>query len=236
MYSFIIPAHNEEKLLPRTLRAIHDAAKVLAGPYEIIVANDASTDTTEQVALQHGARVVNVDHRQISKTRNSGAAEAQGDIFVFVDADTFVNDALLKSMHNRLQNGIVGGGAVVALGGNLPLYGRVFGPIFTFIYSRAGFAAGCFIFCKRDAFQAINGFDETLFAGEELEFTRQMRRQGKFKILREPVVTSGRKLRTHTARELASTVFGFMLQGPKALKSRDKLDMWYGERREDTEV
>jgi glycosyltransferase involved in cell wall biosynthesis len=43
MISFIVPAHNEQACLPRTLRAIHDSARVVGQPYEIIVVDDAST-------------------------------------------------------------------------------------------------------------------------------------------------------------------------------------------------
>lgn len=236
MYSFIIPAHNEERLLGRTLESIHDAVKALGEPYEIIVANDASRDATEHVAEQHEARVVNIDNRQISKTRNCGAAVATGDVFVFVDADTTVDESLLKSMHTQLQAGVVGGGAVVVLDGKLPLYARIFGPIFTFTYSRAGLAAGCYIFSTREAFLAVGGFDESLFASEEIEFSRKMRRFGKFPILREPVTTSSRKLRTHTVWELAKTLIDLIRRGPKVLKSREGLEMWYGPRREDSEA
>ena len=71
MISFIVPAHNEESCLPRTLQAIHDAARVTGQPYEIIVVDDASTDATAEVARQHNATVVPVNHRQIAATRNA---------------------------------------------------------------------------------------------------------------------------------------------------------------------
>src|SRR5205807_5555429 len=48
-----------------------------AVPSEVIVADDSSTDRTAEIARQHGARVVSVQHRQISATRNAGAHAAQ---------------------------------------------------------------------------------------------------------------------------------------------------------------
>ena len=48
--SFILPAHNEEALLGRTLSALHESARALGEPYEAIVANDASTDRTGEIA------------------------------------------------------------------------------------------------------------------------------------------------------------------------------------------
>jgi glycosyltransferase involved in cell wall biosynthesis len=65
-------------LLGATLEALHSAGKALNEPYELIVADDASTDRTTVVAEYHGARVIRVAHRQIAATRNSGARAAMG--------------------------------------------------------------------------------------------------------------------------------------------------------------
>jgi glycosyltransferase involved in cell wall biosynthesis len=73
MLSFIVPAHNEETCLSRTLPVIHQSARATGQPYEILVVVDASTDATPAIARQHIARVVRVNHRQIAATRNSGA-------------------------------------------------------------------------------------------------------------------------------------------------------------------
>src|SRR4051812_1771887 len=91
MISFIVPAYNEEKYLGATLDSIHAAARAIGEPYEIVVADDASTDGTAALAESAAARVVHVSHRQISKTRNSGARAATGDVLIFVDADTRVD-------------------------------------------------------------------------------------------------------------------------------------------------
>src|SRR5438128_2098443 len=94
--SFIIPAYNEEALLGQTLSAVHESARTLGEPYEIITVNDASTDRTGEIALEHGARVVAVKCRQIAATRNAGARAAAGDILFFVDADTVVSEPVLR--------------------------------------------------------------------------------------------------------------------------------------------
>lgn len=236
MLSFIIPAHNEAPLLPRTLDAIHVSAKAVGQPYEIIVADDASTDATAEVAESHGAQVVRVDHRQISKTRNSGAAEAKGDVFIFVDADTCINVAVLRGVVSSIETGSVGGGAAIEFDGRVPLYGRVLRIPFQFLFQRVcRYAFGCFVFCTREAFEAIGGFDEDLFASEEIAVSKALRREGKFVLLREPVVTSGRKLRTHSFGEALKILFGFMIGGAKSMKSRDRLGLWYDPRREDVE-
>src|SRR5882724_9205202 len=91
MISFIVPAHNEQACLGRTLDAIHKAARAVGQPYEIIVVDDASTDATAEIAAQNNARVVSVNHRQIAATRNAGARIAHGDQLLFVDADTTIH-------------------------------------------------------------------------------------------------------------------------------------------------
>jgi glycosyltransferase involved in cell wall biosynthesis len=237
MLSFIIPAHNEEQLLSRTIGSIHTSAAESGEPYEIIVADDASTDATAEIARQHGARIVQVDHRQISKTRNSGAAEATGDILIFVDADTTINSEVLQAVLKKILAGAVGGGAAITFDGKLPLYGRLLNAPFQFLFQRVSrLAYGCFIFCTRQAFEATGGFDEELFASEEINFSMALRREGKFVLLREPVMTSGRKLRTYSFWEALGLLLSFMIGGPSSMKSRDKLDLWYGPRREDVQA
>src|SRR5688572_3041590 len=50
MLSFVVPAHNEQACLGRTVRAIHAAARATGRAYEVIVVDDASTDATAEVA------------------------------------------------------------------------------------------------------------------------------------------------------------------------------------------
>src|SRR5262245_10787235 len=110
MISFIIPAYNEEFLLDQTLRAVNDAAGALGGRFEVMVADDASTDRTASIALEHGARVVPGGHRQIAATRNAGARAASGEMLLFVDADTTVNAAAVRAAIGAMRKGAVGGG------------------------------------------------------------------------------------------------------------------------------
>src|SRR5262245_31989116 len=117
MISFIVPAYNEELLLGRTLTAVNAAARALGEPFEIVVADDASTDRTAAVAAEHGARVVSVRHRQIAATRNAGARAAQGALFLFVDADTVVTEAAVAAAVEAMRRGAVGGGCAIRFDG-----------------------------------------------------------------------------------------------------------------------
>lgn len=231
--SFIIPAYNEELLLPRTLSALREAARATGEPYEIVVANDDSSDRTAQVAIEGGARVVSVANRQIAATRNSGARAAGGEIFVFVDADTVVNPAVVQAALQSIREGAVGGGCGLRFDGQLPLWGRLMLAAFLPLYRLARLASGSFLFCTRSAFEAVGGFDEGLFAAEEAVLSRALRRQGRFVVLRETVLTSGRKLRAYSGWEVFCLFGRLALSGRRALGNRRGLEIWYGARRPD---
>ena len=233
MISFIVPAYNEERLLSATLEALHAAGRALDERYELVVVDDASTDQTALIAQRHGALLVSVVHRQIAATRNSGARAATGELFIFVDADTIVNEAVVRGAVVALRDGAVGGGAAVAFDGSVPLYARLLMPVFVRVFRVARLAAGCFLFCTRSAFVAVGGFDETFYGAEELVMSRALKRYGKFVVLRQAVTTSGRKLRTHSVREVLMVMGRLALRGSKAVKQREGMELWYAERRED---
>ena len=233
MISFIVPAYNEERLLGATLDALRAAARAAGEPYELIVVDDASTDRTAVIAEHHGATLVSVAHRQIAATRNSGARKANGDLLIFVDADTIVNEVVVRSAVEALRGGAAGGGAGVEFDGTVPLYARLLLPVLVWSFRSAGLAAGCFLFCTRNAFVATGGFDEAFYGAEELVMSRALKRHGRFVVLRQAVITSGRKLRTHSVREMLAIVARLALRGPGAVKQRQGMDLWYAERRED---
>jgi cellulose synthase/poly-beta-1,6-N-acetylglucosamine synthase-like glycosyltransferase len=232
--SFIVPAHNEQQLLGRTLAALHAAAREVEVAYEVVVVSDSSTDDTAAIARAHGARVIEVAHRQIAATRNAGARAALGARLIFVDADTVVPAETLRATLAAWRSGVVAGGASVHLDGRLPLAARLSLPPFRLAMRLARLAAGCYVFCTREAFDGAGGFDTRLFAGEELAFSRSLWSQGPVRVLREPVYSSGRKLRTHSSWEITQ-LFLNSLRGPGLVRSRRHLALWYGERREDPE-
>ena len=86
-YSVVVPAYDEEALLPSTLESIRAALAAVPWPGEIVVGDDNSKDRTAEVARAAGARVVFEPHHQIARARNAGARGAAGEWLVFVDAD-----------------------------------------------------------------------------------------------------------------------------------------------------
>ncbi|MDB6023162.1 MAG: hypothetical protein JWQ04_3019 [Pedosphaera sp.] len=232
MISFIIPAHNEEAVIARTLQAIHDTARVVGQPYEIIVVNDASMDATAEIARQHHATVLTVNHRQIAATRNSGGRAAHGERLFFVDADTTVNSRAVASALRHLDKGAAGGGAPTVFDGVLPLYARLL-ILFSLPFLKLiGFTGGAFMFCTREAFIATGGFNERLFCGEEGLFIVALKREGPFVVLWKPVLTSGRRFRTMSGLQVLATVARVSVSPFKMLTRRDSVKkIWYDSNR-----
>ncbi len=232
MISFIVPAYNEELELPSTITAVRDGVQSVNQDHEIIVVDDASSDATAEIAREGGAQVVSIKRRHIAASRNAGARAACGDILFFVDADTRINAKHIIGAIAALDAGYAGGSARIEAHGAVPLWGRIFMRAFCMVYFASNLGAGAFLFTTRKNFDAIGGFDEKLFIGEEIYFSLALKKLGRFKILREPIVTSGRKLRMYSAGQILSRSLAIIIRGTRAAHSRDRLDLWYDGKRE----
>jgi glycosyltransferase involved in cell wall biosynthesis len=232
MISFIVPAHNEEAWVGRCVSAIETARIAVGEASEIIVVDDSSTDATAAVAAEHGARVIRVEHRHISAARNAGAREARGDFLFFVDADTLINAGVVQEGLRSLRAGAVGGGCLPNFEGHLPLWWRVAYPLFVLGVRILCQPGGACLFCTRRAFEAIGGFSEVHYAAEDALFSTALKRQGRFVLIKERVVTSGRNLRAHSFWSIARILIRLALRGPNGFRDRRGLDMWYQPLRE----
>ena len=231
-YSIVVPAYNEESLLPETLRRLREAMAEVPFRGEIVVADNNSTDRTADVARAAGARVVFEPVNQISRARNAGARVAAGDCFIFVDADTHVAPGLLREAVERLASGTVcGGGSTVVVDGRHSSLARGIGYWNTFS-RRMRLAAGSFVFARRDAFEAVGGFSEKVYASEEIWFSRAVKRWGRtrgmdFVILdAHPVLTSGRKADWYPPFVLFGAMVALVLF-PFLIRSRTLCWLWY---------
>lgn len=227
MISFIVPAYNEEALLGRTLASIHAAARGVGVEYELIVVNDGSTDRTPEIAVGHGAKVVSVRLRHIAAVRNVGARHAVGARLMFCDADTVLSSEALRGALLAFERGAVGGAARIWFEDPVPAFARVTSTLFLFGLYNLRMATGAFIFVERSAFASVNGFDERYFTAEDCYLTKTLRKKGRFVILRETVMTSGRKMRAYTPWQLANVFGRILLRGEAACQTRDGLEFWY---------
>jgi glycosyltransferase involved in cell wall biosynthesis len=233
MLSFIVPAYNEEHELPGALAGIRAAAEASGQEFETIVVDDASTDATPDIATAAGAIVVPVHYRHIAAVRNAGALAARGDILFFVDADTHISPAHVSGALAVLEAGCAGGGAPIVMEGSVPRWGPFFLRFFSVLYfTVSNLGAGAFLFTTRKNFDAVGGFDEQFYAGEEVYFTMALKKLGRFKLLPEQIRTSGRKLRLYSASHLLRRSFMLLVGCKRVVRSRDKLDIWYDGKRE----
>jgi hypothetical protein len=92
------------------------------------------------------------------------------------------------------------------------------------------------VFCTRLAFEGAGGFDETLYAAEEIAMSAALKRQGRFVVLRQTVTTSGRRVRAYSAWELLRTVAQIAVGGASAMRTRRGVAMWYDKRRNDPDA
>lgn len=231
-FSAIIPAWNEESEIGRTIMAIQTAFQEHKISVEIIVVNDESTDQTRPVSLAAGAKVIDVAIHNIGGVRNSGARVANGEWLLFVDADTRVNGRVVGEMLKKIETGVVGGGAWIEFDKPITLAQRFTAFIFsTYWFTIRGWAAGCFIFIRRDVFESIGGFNEKFFAAEEMHLSKAMKARGKFAICKNRVLTSSRKLRAFGLWKLIKIAVPALWKVNK-LNTREGLEVLYTEVRE----
>jgi len=230
--SIIIPAFNEAEHIADVVASARRSAERGAVDHEIIVVNDASTDATAGRARSAGATVIDVNKRQIAAVRNAGAAAATGEVLVFVDGDTRLTDGSLAAVVRAVGNGAVAGGARVGFDDDASPASRLAVELWNFIGRVAGWAAGSFLFARRDAFEAVGGFDERFFAAEEIVISERLKRRGRFVIVSPPVVTSSRKERTHGPLIHLVILGRVILSAGRSLQRRDALPVWYDGKRE----
>ena len=233
-YSIIIPAYNETAELPTTLSSIRRAMEAVSLEGECIVVDNNSTDSTTAVARSHGADlVVQEPINQIARARNAGAAKARGRFLIFIDADTRIQPELLvEALHRLEETPCVGGGSVIKFESEVSALGRIGIGLWEHISRFTRIAAGSFIFCRREAFKAVGGYDESLYASEEVRFSRLIKKWGRsndldFVILdKAPALTSARKLNWYSGPQILGWI-ALMIVMPLAVRSRKLCSFWY---------
>lgn len=178
-FSVIIPAYNEEKFLPRLLKSIETArANFSEGAVEIIVADNASTDKTAEIAGAFGCRVANVEKRCIAAARNGGAKIAQGEILCFIDADSALHPETFGHIDAAMQDKkIVAGSTGVYLERKSPGILSVYFLMLPMTWL-TGMDTGV-VFCRREDFAAVGGYNEDLLLAEDVDFLRKLIRLGR---------------------------------------------------------
>ncbi len=232
--SIIIPAYNEEKFIGRLLKSVRKAERLLkietGMAVEIIVVNNNSTDKTESVALEYGAKVVYEPVHNISKVRNTGFKHSHGDIVIFSDADNYISENSLLQIYKAMKSDkYIGGG--MKFGWDKHSFFYHFIAFGVNIGSRILGLTGVMIYTHRDEFEKIGGFNEQFYCGEDILFVRTLKKATKHNklkyknIFKAKIVTSARRFNKMTLRDAVH--FCVILLKPSLMKIQNNCKVWY---------
>lgn len=188
MLSIIIPTLNEERYLPKLLESIK---RQNFFDYEIIVSDACSEDNTVKVAESFNCKIVisDRDKRHPSIQRNAGARIAQGDILLFLDADTgIIGDDFLEKIVFEFKERKLGVGGFYLLFESKKFFYRFYRAFYNFSVFCAQYfkplAVGAGIIVLKKWHDEVSGFDESIFIGEDQVYCEKIGRLSKFRILK----------------------------------------------------
>jgi rSAM/selenodomain-associated transferase 2/rSAM/selenodomain-associated transferase 1 len=184
--SVIIPALNEEKSLPRTLDQLKDLDHA-----EVIVADGGSRDRTVSLAVERGVKVVRSDPGRGGQL-NAGAAQAKGDILLFLHADTQLPPGSGALVREAVSDPEI-------IGGAFSLRFQPMTPLLKINQITANWRTRIFrlpfgdqaLFVRASVFRQMGGFADIPLM-EDVDFVRRLRKCGKLAVIPEPVTTSSR--------------------------------------------
>jgi glycosyltransferase involved in cell wall biosynthesis len=196
LFSIIVPTYNEERFLPGLLESIrHQKFQ----NYEVIIADDSSTDLTQSIARSYGARIINNEGIGEYPSRNAAAREARGSILVFTGADTLMPPNLLMSATEKFERDpTLAGIYCPTYPYDAPIWAKLEFAIFhvlnTLIYwfTREANASTAFLAIRSDIFRKTDGFQDTCFG--DSTYTRQISKNVKLRPCLDMVIfVSGRR-------------------------------------------
>ena len=183
MISFIIPAYNEEKYIERTLKNIPNN-------FEKIVVCNGCTDQTYNIAKKY-AKVINISEKNVSRARNLGAGIASNDFLCFLDADTRLTRNAFNNLL-KLKNRNVIGTFKVRFNSN-KILSKIHNTIKNILPLFKIHNASGVIFCHKDIFNKVKGFNENIVKRENGDFIKRAKKYGKFYFSRHYSITSARR-------------------------------------------
>ncbi len=185
MISIVIPAFNEEKLLPDCLESLKN--QDYEGDYEIIVVDNGSTDSSAQIAHNFGVRVISCLQRGVVYARQVGADAARGDIIAQADADTIYPRHWLR----RIADQLAAHKEAVAIAGRYiyrdpPSWAKVeyilrhyINKITSAIFGRPLLLSGATFAFRRRAFLSVNGYRGLSYSPDQMGISGRLSRLGK---------------------------------------------------------
>ncbi len=190
-YTIIIPTLNEEKLLPALLKQLNEKSLRNKFDYEIIVSDGGSSDRTAEIAINNSdIFIVNKkpEKQNIASGRNTGAKLASGEILIFINADVLIPeiDSFFSFIEKNFDQS-----KYLAMTCKVNIFPQEeirsdkffhtgYNNYFRIINSLGlGMGRGECQIIKKNIFESLNGYNENLFAGEDFDLFRRIRRIGK---------------------------------------------------------
>jgi glycosyltransferase involved in cell wall biosynthesis len=187
MISVIVPAHNEEAYLGATLDALNCQDY---GNFEILVVANGCIDRTADVAFEKCSRLLTLDKKGLGPARNLGGRLANGDLLIFLDADTLLEPHALRIIAAQFSQRDAGGTLKGQPDSNRFAYRVIYG-LKNFIHRfvvRNG-SSGVIVCWKKD-FDRVGGFDERLELRENSELIRRLKRFGGYRYIDATIATT----------------------------------------------
>ena len=192
-FSIIIPAHNEENYLEKTVQSIK---KQSLQDYEAIIVTNGCTDKTEEVAKKLAdSRIscLSLPRPNVSVARNAGALNSKGDILIFLDADTQLAPDTLEKIKVGFTEDI--SVATTTAKPDLPYLSYRLTMNFKNLYNYFNIYQGCsgVLICHKKDFQQAGGYNPEITVKEHRKLTLQLLKHGNYSCIKTPAITSMRR-------------------------------------------
>jgi glycosyltransferase involved in cell wall biosynthesis len=236
LFSVIIPTLNEEKFIEHCLQSILHQ-RVDRTEFEIIVSDGASTDKTFTIAEKLADRVIVNEKRGASVQRNYGVLQAKGEIFVFIDADTHLENNFLTALKEQFSDPrvVAVSGIAYPADGKLPqrlVYrGTYILMQVLHLLNLSLFPAMCVAY-RRQAFENAGGFREDFTTLEDLDLSKRISASGVTRIAtRAHAFSSTRRIHKHLVTTVAYHIFcdvRYLItgKGPRRYPKVEELHSW----------
>ncbi|MGQ0665853.1 MAG: TIGR04283 family arsenosugar biosynthesis glycosyltransferase [Nitrospiraceae bacterium] len=209
MVSIVIPAYNEEKALPNTLRALFQHS----GDYEVIIADGGSTDRTRTVLHDfgfskhplpltarlsspkspHPSRLFLTAPKGRASQMNVGAAAALGEWLLFLHADTVLPAGAIQRLNDMEIDATVQAGGFMHRFSGHDWRLRLISFLDNFRCTRSRIIYGDqALFVRRELFHGLGGFPDVPIL-EDVAFCERLIRVTEPRLLTPPVITDSRK-------------------------------------------
>lgn len=232
----VIPAYNEERYIAKTLQALSNAKtryeKKTMNKIEVLVVNNNSSDKTALICSKYDVRLLQEKNQQIAACRNHGARVSKGEILIFLDADTIVPMNFFKIIEKNLSTQKIIGGSAKLISDNNNMISKIMYALWN-IFSLLLPFKGAVLYCYRDTFFEIGGFDESFYALEDVKFSIQLKKIGKKynkKFISNKslsVITASRKFKNIEMKKIIKMIHQILLNPFSFYRKKEIVGCWF---------